>query len=204
MEILKAQVLSHEGRLCKCGQPDRAESVLSYADEPDRGASEALPPSSPSTDQSFQSSIEDSSILVRVPEESMGEVVDVGLPSPSSSDPMPVPPPRASTPGRIVSGQRCKTRRRTNQNRFFPLKGAGASGRLFRNSSGIQCQKREGPRTPLDVELGVRPGGSRRTPSKRPVFPELVGSRSWSPPPQRRRLITGDGVYGWKSVPANV
>ena len=59
MEILKAQVMSQESLLCKCAQPDQAESELSYAEDVARGASEALPPSSPSTDQSFWSPIED-------------------------------------------------------------------------------------------------------------------------------------------------
>ena len=68
--------------------------------EPDESPT---PPSSLPTDNSYQTPpVEAVATLVPVPE-------DVHLPSPTSSEeePIPVPPPRASTPGREVSGQRC-------------------------------------------------------------------------------------------------
>ena len=61
--------------------------------------------------------------LVPVPE-------DVQLPSPNSSEEeaIPVPPPRAPTPGRRVGGQRCWTCRKTDE-----ASGSGAP-RLFQSS----------------------------------------------------------------------
>ena len=60
---------------------------------------------------------------------------DVQLLSPTSSEEeaIPVPPPHATTPGREVSGQRCWIRCK-----FDKTPGAGASGRLFWRSSGLQ------------------------------------------------------------------
>ena len=84
--------------LCRCGQ--RATSELSYAEEMDQrqDASSPSPPSSPPTDGSYQTPVTELvTRLVPVPE-------DVQLPSPTSSEeePIPIPPPRASTPGREV------------------------------------------------------------------------------------------------------
>ena len=101
MTILRALVESNERKLCRCGQ--RATSELSYAEEMGQrqDASSPTPPSSPATDGSYQTPpVEGSNSLVPIPE-------DVQLPSPTSSEEVviPVPPPRASTPGCEVSGQ---------------------------------------------------------------------------------------------------
>ena len=129
MTILRAQVESNERGLCRCGR--RATSELSYAEEMDQrqDASSPSPPSSPPTDGSYQTPVTESvTRSVPVPE-------DVQLPSPTSSEevPIPIPPPRATTPGREVSGQCCWTRRK-----FDKTPGAGASSRLFWRSSGLQ------------------------------------------------------------------
>ena len=120
---------SNEQGLCRCGQ--RATSELLYAEGMDQrqDASSPSPPSSPPTDGSYQTPITESraplAMLVPVPK-------DVQLPSPTSSEEeaLPVPPPRAMTPGREVSGQRCWTRRK-----FDKTPGAGASSRLFWRAS---------------------------------------------------------------------
>ena len=127
---------SNERGLCHCGQ--RATSELSYAEEMDQrqDASSPSPPSSPPTDGSYQTPVTESvTPLVPVPE-------DVQLPSPTSSEEevLPVPPPRATTPGREVSGQRCWTRRK-----FDKTPGAGASGQLFWRSSGLRGKNRARP-----------------------------------------------------------
>ena len=99
-------------------------------------ASSPSPPSSPPTDGSYQTPVTESvTRLVPVPE-------DVQLPSPTSSEeePIPVPPPRATTPGREVSGQRCWTRRK-----FDKSPGAGASSRFFWRSSGLRGLNRSRP-----------------------------------------------------------
>ena len=105
MLFRSAQVEASERRLCHYGQ--RATSELSYAEEMDQrqDASSPSPPSSLPTDGSYQTPVTESATrLVPVPE-------DVQLPSPTSSEDAPlfVPPPRATTPGREVSGQRCWT-----------------------------------------------------------------------------------------------
>ena len=129
MTILRAQVEANERGLCRCGQ--RATSELSYAEEMDQrqDASSPSPPSSPPTDGSYWTPVTESvARLVHVPE-------DVQLPSPTTSkeEVLPVPPPRAATPGREVSGQQCWTRCK-----FDKTPGAGASGRLFWRSSRLQ------------------------------------------------------------------
>ena len=116
----------------------RATSELSYVEEMDQrqDASSPTPPSSPPTDGSYQTPVTESvTRLVPVPE-------DVHLPSPTSSEevPIPIPPPRAVTPGREVSGQRCWTRRK-----FDKAPGAGASGRLFWRASGLRGKDRARP-----------------------------------------------------------
>ena len=95
MTILRAQVDANERGLCQCGQ--RATSELSYAEEMDQrqDASSPSPPSSLPTNGSYQTpTVESVTPLVLVREE-------VQLPSPTSSEdtPVPVPPPRATTPG---------------------------------------------------------------------------------------------------------
>ena len=132
MSCVRKLVFVPSGGLCRCGQ--RATSELSYAEEMDQrqDTSSPTPPSSPSsppTDGSYQTPVTESvTRLVPIPEE-------VHLPSPTSSEeePIPVPPPRAVTPGREVSGQRCWTRRK-----FDKTPGSGASGRLFWRSSGLR------------------------------------------------------------------
>jgi hypothetical protein len=91
--------------------------------------------------------------LIPVPEE-------VQLPSPTSSEDeaIPVPPPRAVTPGRQVSGQRCWTRRKVDQ-----APGAGASGQLFWRAS---CQGHSS----LDAPSELNP--PQRIPS--PLFVALL------------------------------
>ena len=133
MTILRAQVEANERGLCRCGR--RATSELSYAEEMDQRQDASSPsppllsPPSPPTDGSYQTPVTESvTHLIPVPEE-------VQLPSPTSSEEeaIPIPPPCASTPGREVSGQRCWTWRK-----FDKTPGAGASGRLFWRSSGLQ------------------------------------------------------------------
>ena len=101
MTILQAQADSNKQGLCCCGQ--RATSELSYTEEMDQhqDASSPMPPSSPPMDQSYQTPpVEMVTQLILVPE-------DIQLPSPTSSEEVaiPVPPPRATTPGQVVSGQ---------------------------------------------------------------------------------------------------
>ena len=101
-----------------------------------RDASSPTLPSSPPTDGSYQTPVMESvTQLIPVPEE-------VQLPSPTSSEEevLPVPPPRASTPGREVSGQHCWTRRK-----FDKTPGAGASRRFFWRSSGLRGKDRARP-----------------------------------------------------------
>ena len=129
MTILRAQVESNDQGRCCCSQ--RATLELSYAEEMDQrqDTSSPSPPSSLPTDGSYQTPVTESvTRLIPVPE-------DVQLPSPTSSEeePIPVPPPHATTPGHEVSGQRCWTRRK-----FDKTLGAGASGRLFWRASGLR------------------------------------------------------------------
>ena len=134
--MLRAQVESNKRGLCRCGR--QATSELSYAEEMDQrqDASSPSPPSSPPTDGSYWTPVTESvARLVHVPE-------DVQLPSPTTSkeEVLPVPPPRAATPGREVSGQRCWTCRK-----FDKTPGAGASGRFFWCASGLRGKDRARP-----------------------------------------------------------
>ena len=136
MTILQAQVEVNERGLCHCGR--RSTSELSYTEEMNQreDASSPTPPSSPSTNKSYRTPpVEEVTQLVPVPK-------DVQLPSPTSSEgaPIPVPPPQATTPGREVSGQRCWT-----SCKFDKTPGAGASGRLFWHTSGLQGKDRARP-----------------------------------------------------------
>ena len=84
---------ANERGICRCSR--RATSELSYAEEMDQrqDTSSPSPPLSPPTDRSYQTPVTESgSRLVPVPE-------DVQLLSPTSSEeePIPVPPPRATT-----------------------------------------------------------------------------------------------------------
>ena len=150
--ILEAQVGSTDRRCC-CGE--RASSELSYAkDVAERqGASSAssseLPPSSPPTDQSYQTPlVEQVTALVPVPEDVQLPLLDT-----SEEDIVQVPPPGAPTPGRQVGGQHCWTRHKTD---LFP--GSG-SARLFRTSTGIRGKARVRP-YPDGLGLPVRGSGS--------------------------------------------
>ena len=140
MTILQTQAKSNECGLCRCGQ--RAMLELSYTEEMNQhqdASSLSLPPPSPPTDQSYRTPpVKSVTRLVPVPEE-------VQLPSPTSSEEItiPVPPPRATTLGRVVSGQRCWTRHKVD-----PAPGAGASRCLFWHSSGIQGKDHSGPYPP--------------------------------------------------------
>ena len=129
MTILRVQVESNERGLCHCGQ--RATSELSYAEDMDQrqDASSPSPLLSPPTDGLYQTpAVESVTCLVPVPED-----VQLPLPMTSEEDPIPVPPPRATTPGCEVSGQRCWTRCKVDQ-----APGSGASGQLFWRSSRLR------------------------------------------------------------------
>ena len=128
--------------------------------------------------------------LVPVPE-------DVQLPSPTSSEevPIPVPPPRAVTPGHEVSGQRCWTRRK-----FDKTPGAGASGRLFWRSSGLRGKDRA---RPYPAERGETCGSSG---DWRLRVEEHAGPSEPPPSPRRQEheplhdLSSRAVRYGWKSL----
>ena len=191
MTILRAQVEANERGLCRCGQ--RATSELSYAEEMDQrqDASSPTPPSSPPTDGSYQTPVTESvSRLVPVPE-------DVQLPSPTSSEEeaIPVPPPRATTPGREVSGQRCWTQRK-----FDKTPGAGASGRLFWRSSGLRGKNHA---RPYSFGRGQTHGSSG---DWRVRVEEHVSSSELAPSSHRpehgsvSRVPQGTLRYGWKSL----
>ena len=129
MTILQAQVESNEQGLCHCGQQATSELLYAKVMDQRQDASLPSPPSSPPTDQSYHTpQVEGEGCLVPVPE-------DVQLLSPTSSEEVAVPilPPRATTPGREVSGQQCWTRCKVDQ-----APGSGASGRLFWRSSGLR------------------------------------------------------------------
>ena len=191
MTILRAQVESNKQGLCCCGW--RATSELSYAEEMDQrqDASSPSPPSSPPTDGSYQTPVMESvTRLVPVPE-------DVQLPSLTSSEEeaIPVPPPRATTPGREVSGQRCWTRRK-----FDKTPGAGASGRFFWCASGLRGKDR--PR-PYPAGLGEACGSSgdwrlraeEHTGPSEPTPASYRQEHGLKCDPSLRGL-----QYGWKSL----
>ena len=191
MTILRAQVEANERGLCRCGQ--RATSELSYAEEMDQrqDASSPTPPSSPPTDGSYQTPVTESvTRLVPVPE-------DVQLPSPTSSEevPIPVPPPRASTPGREVSGQRCWTRRK-----FDKTPGAGASGRLFWRSSGLRGKNRARPYSIGRGSTRDSSGDWRVRVEEHAGSSELASSSHRPEHGSVGRVPEGTLRYGWKSL----
>ena len=177
--------------MCRCGQ--RATSELSYAEEMDQrqDASSPTPPLSPPTDGSYQTPVTESvTHLVPVPEE-------VQLPSPTSSEEeaIPVPPPRATTPGHVVSGQRCWTQRK-----FDKTPGAGASGRLFWRSSGLRGKDRARP-----YSLGRRQthgsSGDWCVQVKEHAGSSELASSSHRPEHGSiGRVPEGTLRYGWKSL----
>ena len=191
MTILRAQVEANERGLCRCGR--RATSELSYAEEMDQrqDASSPTPPSSPPTNGSYQTPVTESvTRLIPVPE-------DVQLPSPTSSEevPIPVPLPRASTPGREVSGQRCWTRRK-----FDKTPGAGASGRFFWRASGLRGPNRAKP-YPTGRGAAGRGSGDWRVRTEQHAGPsEPPATSHW---PQHGPICCtppGTLQYGWKSL----
>ena len=191
MTILRAQVEANERGLCRCGQ--RATSELSYAEEMDQrqDASSPSPPSSPPTDASYQTPVTESvTHLVPVPEE-------VQLPSPTSSEevPIPVPPPRATTPGREVSGQRCWTRRK-----FDKAPGAGASRRFFWRASGLRGKDRARP-YPAGRGETSRSSGDWRVRVEQHAGPsEPPATSHWPQHGPVRRSPLRAVQYGWKSL----
>ena len=166
---------------------------MSYAEEMDQrqDASSPSPPSSPPTNGSYQTPVTESvTRLIPVPE-------DVQLPSPTSSseEPIPVPPPRATTPGHEVSGQRCWTRRK-----FDKTPGAGASGRFFWRTSGLRgkdrarlypagCGETRGSTGDWRLRAEQHLGSSEPTPSSH--WPQYGPVRRSSPQALQ---------YGWKSL----
>ena len=191
MTILRAQVESNEQGLCRCGR--RATSELSYAEEMDQrqDASSPSPPSSPPTDGSYQTPVTESvTRLVPVPE-------DVQLPSPTSSEevPIPIPPPHASTPGHEVSGQRCWTRRK-----FDKTPGAGASGRFFWRASGLRGTGRARP-YPVGRGETSRSSGDWRVRTEQHAGPsEPPATSHWPQHGPVRRSSPRAMQYGWKSL----
>ena len=186
-------------RLCHCGR--RASSELSYAEDMQgqqnaspASSSSGTPPLSPPTDLSYQTPpVEQVTELVPVLE-------DVQLPSPNSleEEAIPIPPPRALTPGCQVRGQRCWTCRKADE-----ASGSGAA-RLFRSSTGIRGKARARP-YPFGPSSSVRGSGSwcvragqhidapeRGAPPPR-VFNDRVG-----------HIPLGIDGYGWKTVSGGI
>ena len=185
---------ANERGLCRCKR--QATSELSYAEEMDQrqDTSSPSPPSSPPTDGSYQTPVTESvTRLVLVPE-------DVQLPSLTSSEEevLPVPPPRATTPGCEVSGQCCWT-----CCKFDKTPGAGASGRLFRRATGLRGKDRA---RPYPAGRGEARGSSG---DWRLRAPEHAGPSEPTPASYRqehgpiRRSSPRTLKYGWKSLSPN-
>ena len=191
MTILRAQVESNKRGLCRCGQ--RATSELSYAEEMDQrqDTSSPSPPLSPPTDRSYLTpEVESVTRLVPVPEE-------VQLPSPTTSEeaPVPVPPPRATTPGREVTGQHCWTHRKIDQ-----APGSGASRRLFWCSSGLRGKDRVRPYPAGRGEARGSAGDWCLQTEQHLSSSELGPSSSQSLHAPFRGASSQALLYGWKSV----
>ena len=191
MTILRAQVESNEQGLCRCGR--WATSELLYAEEMDQRQDASSPslPSSPPTDGSYQTPVTESvTCLVPVPE-------DVQLPSPTSSEevPIPIPPPRATTPGREVSGQRCWTRRK-----FDKTPGAGASSRFFWRSSGLRGSNCSRPYPAGRGETRGSAGDWRLRADQHAGSPEPATSSHWPQHVPVRDTAQGVLQYGWRSL----
>ena len=194
MTILWAQVEANERGLYHCGR--QATSELSYAEEMDQrqDASSPSPPSSPPTDNSYQTPLVDNAALpVLAPE-------DVQLPSPTSSEEeaIPIPPPRAMTPGCEVSGQCCWTRCK-----FDKTPGAGASGRFFWRSSGLRGKDRARP-YPAGCGQAHGSSGDWRLRAEEHAGPsESATPPHWVKHGLVRRVPLGTLCYGWKSLSPN-
>ena len=191
MTILRAQVESNERGLCCCGQ--QATSELSYAEEMDQrqDASSPSPPSSPPTDGSYQTPVMESvTRLVPIPE-------DVQLPSPTSSkeEAIPVPPPQATTPGSVVSGQRCWT-----SHKFDKTPGAGANSRLFWHSTGLQGKDRARPYPAGRGEARDSLGDWRLRVEQHVGPSEPASSSHWLEHGPVHRSPPRALQYGWKSL----
>ena len=191
MTILRAQVESNERGLCRCGR--WATSKLSYAEEMDQrqDASSPSPPSSPPTDGSYQTPVTESvTRSVLVPKE-------VQLPSPTTSEEevLPVPPPRATTPGCEVSGQRCWTRCK-----FDKTPGAGASGRLFWRSSGLRGKDRARPYPAGRGETRGSAGDWRLRAVQHTGPSEPPATSHWPQHVLIGHPTPGVLQYGWKSL----
>ena len=128
--------------------------------------------------------------LVPVPE-------DVQLPSPTSSEeePIPIPPPRASTPGREVSGQRCWTQRK-----FDKAPGGGASGRLFWHSSGLRGKDRARPYPAGRGETRGSAGDWRLRAEQHAGPSEPPATSHWPQHGPVRNSPSRAVQYGWKSL----
>ena len=191
MTILRAQVEANERGLCRCGQ--RATSELSYAEEMDQrqDTSSPSPPLSPPTDRSYQTPVTESvTRLVPILE-------DVQLPSPTSSEevPIPVPPPRASTPGREVSGQRCWTRPKVDR-----VPGSGASSRFFWRSTGLRGSHRSRPYPTGRGEARGSAGNWRVRTGQHAGSSEPAATSHWPQHVPVRDPAQGVLQYGWKSL----
>ena len=154
-------------------------------------ASSPSPPSSPPTDGSYQTPVTESvTRLVPVPE-------DVQLPSPTSSEevPIPVPPPRATTPNREVSGQRCWTRRKLDT-----APGAGASGRLFWRASGLRGKDRARPYPAGRGEVSRSAGDWRVRAGQYAGSSEPAATSHWPQHGSVGRSPPRVVQYGWKSL----
>ena len=122
---------------------------------------------------------------------------DVQLPSPTSSEevPIPVPPPRATTLGREVSGQRCWTRRKLDK-----TPGAGASSRFFWRSSGLRGSNRA---RPYPIGRGQTHGssGDWRVRVEEHAGPsEPPATSRWPQHGPVRDSPSRAVQYGWKSL----
>ena len=169
---------------------------MSYAEDMDQrqNASSPSPPSSPPTNGSYQTPVTESvTRLVPVPE-------DVQLPSPTSSEevPVPVPPPRVVMPGREVSGQRCWTRQK-----FDKTPGAGASGRFFWRASGLRGKDRARPYPVGRGETGGSSGDWRVRTEQHAGPSEPPATSHWPQHGLIRRSPPRTVQYGWKSLSAS-
>ena len=125
---------------------------------------------------------------------------DVQLPSPTTSEEevLPVPPPRATTLGREVSGQQCWTRRK-----FDKTPGAGASGRLFWRASGLRGKDRARP-YPAGRGEARGSSGDWCLQTEQHVGPSEPTPASYR---QEHGLVRDSSLralqYGWKSLSPN-
>ena len=154
-------------------------------------ASSLTPPLLPPTDGSYQTPpVESMTRLVPAPEE-------VQLPSPTSSEdaPIPVPPPRATTLGQVVSGQRCWTHRKVDS-----APGAGASGHLFWHASRLQGKDCPRPYPAGCGEVGGSAGDWRVRAGQHSGPSKLGPSSPRDLHAPFHDLSLRSLLYGWKSI----